>query len=178
MESNEAKWLAGRYLALVVFGVGLGVFYFIFSPLTVYPVYWILKLLDGSTRLFEGNMIFFRGEYLEIVEACVAGAAYYLMSILNLSTPMSLSKRWKSVLFLLGSFLILNIFRIVFFGLLLTWGFEYFDLAHKMTWYFGSTVLVVMIWFANVWIFKIENIPIYSDARDLFVDAFDSGKKK
>jgi len=161
-----------RYLILLLLGLSLSFFYSVFTPLTVWPVYWYLGLLNAGTRLFEGNVIFFRGEYIEIIGACVAGAAYYLLLILNLGTPMDALKRIKSISFLIGSFLLLNIARIVLFSLLLAGGFGFFDLAHKLTWYFGSTLLVVVLWFVNVWLFDIREIPIYSDVLGLFGDVF------
>ncbi len=175
MENKEAVDLGIRYLVLVLFGAGLGVFYFLFTPLTVWPVYGVLNLVDSGVRLFEGSVIFFSGNYIEIIGACVAGAAYYLLLILNLATPMDYLKRAESLLFLFGSFLLLNIFRIVLFSLLFVSGFQFFDLAHKLIWYFGSTILVVVIWFVNVWLFDIREIPVYSDVMELFRDAFGVG---
>jgi len=179
MNNRDALYLAVRYGVLVLIGVFLSWFYYLFSPLTVYPVYWILKLISSSARMFvEGNVIFFKGEDIEIIDACVAGAAYYLLLILNLSTPMKKTKRILSILFLMAIFLLINIIRIVVFSLLWTSGFEYFDLAHKITWYFGSSMLVVGLWFFNVWLFKIKEIPVYSDVKSLFYDAFLSKNKK
>jgi exosortase/archaeosortase family protein len=168
MNSKQASGLFVRYLILLVLGLSISGFYDLFNFLTVYPVTWILMIFSGGTRLFEGNLIFFKGFYAEIISACVAGAAYYLLLILNLSTPMKLQTRIKSVLFLMLTFLVLNIIRIVIFTILLTTGYEYFDLAHKAVWYFGSTILVVLIWFVNVWLFKIKDIPVYSDVKEIW----------
>ena len=178
MDNKEAVSLSIRYLILILLGIFLSLFYFVFMPLTVWPVYWFLSFLDAGTRMFEGNMIFFKGEYIEIIGACVAGAAYYLLLILNLGTPMNALKRVKSISFLFASFLLLNISRIVLFSVLLAGGFQFFDLAHKLTWYFGSTILVVAIWFVNVWLVNIREIPIYSDVMALFKDVFDGDKTK
>ena len=168
MNSKQVYGLSIRYLILLVLGVGISIFYSVFNFLTVYPVTWILMLFSGGTRLFEGNLIFFKGFYAEIISACVAGAAYYLLLILNLSTPMKLKTRIKSILFLIFTFLVLNIIRIAIFTILLTTGFEYFDLVHMAVWYFGSTILVVLIWFVNVWLFKIKEIPVYSDVKEIW----------
>jgi len=168
-EKNGVLYLVLRYGVLVLLGLfNLRLFYLIFTPLTVFPVYRVLSLIDPSSRLLGSNLIFFSGFYAEIIPACVAGAAYYLLFIFNLTTPMQWSQRWKSLLFLVFSFLFLNILRILVFAGLLSSGFQYFDVAHKLTWYFGSTVMVVIVWFVNVWIFKIKNIPIYTDMKDLF----------
>lgn len=178
MDKKDVIDLLIRYLVLLLLGLSLSLFYFVFTPLTVWPVYRYLSLLNSGTRLFEGSVIFFKGEYIEIIGACVAGATYYLLMILNFGTPMDVLKRIKSISFLVGSFLLLNIIRIVFFSLLLAGGFGFFDLAHKLTWYFGSTILVVVIWFVNVWLFDIREIPIYSDVLKLFGDVFGNRKKR
>ncbi len=181
--------LTFRYILLLLLGLGnLFIFYLIFTPLTVYFVFWLIglsgdaSLLQGTytntCALFEGtfleNMacmnttIFFKEFFASIIPACVAGAAYYLLLILNLSTPMPLNKRIKSIIFLLGMFLILNVARIfAFASLFATKNYEIFDIAHEASWYFGSTVLVIILWFSNVLIFKVNEIPIYSDIKSL-----------
>jgi|TARA_Y100000034_G_C6885223_1_gene406347 exosortase/archaeosortase family protein len=194
MKNKLIKNILIRYLALLVLGVSnLLLFYLIFTPLTFYPVLWALQSLydavlsTGSITLtcstinsipFLSNLlssiacldttILFKGYYASIIPACIAGSAYYLLLILNLSTPMPRKTRIKSILFLISTFLILNILRIIFFAnLFVTKGYAYFDLAHTATWYFGSTVLVISIWFSNVLIFKINKIPIYTDLRNI-----------
>src|SRR3989344_4274176 len=169
MENRETIWLVVRYLTLVVLGIfGLKLFYAAFSPLTVYPVFWVIKIFDGSALLIGGNLISFGSFYVSIISACVAGAAYYLMLILNLSTSMSVKTRVKSLVFLLMAFLLLNIVRIIVFVGFLVSGYSYFDLTHRFIWYFGSTLLIVLLWFGNVWLFKLQEIPIYSDLKNIF----------
>ncbi len=168
---KENYWVAGllaRYLILLALGLfNLGIFYLIFTPLTIYPVYWITLLLDPNARLLPGNLVFFSGEYAEIIAACIAGAALYLLTILNLSTPMRITSRLRSLAFLYFSFLAINISRIVIFLAFFVAGKQYFDIAHKFVWYFGSTVIVVALWFINVWIYKLKEIPIYSDVKEV-----------
>jgi hypothetical protein len=118
------------------------------------------------------------GDQILLVEACIAGAAYFFLLILNLSTPMRLKKRYMSLIFLIFGFLIANILRIAVFSILYLEKFVYFDFAHASVWYFGSTLFVVALWFINVKIFKIEEIPIYSDFKSLFAIAFNIKKKK
>lgn len=171
MERRDVLSIVIRYAVLILLGLfNLWLFYALFTPLTVYPVFWILSLFDSASVLLEGNLIFFKGNYLSITSACVAGAAYYLLVILNLSTPMEIKRRIKSVGFLLLGFLVLNMIRILVFSALFISGYESFDLAHKMAWYFGSTILVVLLWFGNVWLFRIKNIPVYSDVNGLIGD--------
>jgi len=179
MNTKETIGLIARYISLAILPLGgLYLFYAIFTPLTVYPVYFFLHKLYGA-QLLAGNIIFFKGYYAEIVQACVAGAAYYLLIILSLTIPLDIKKRIKSISFILISFLIINILRITIFGMLFSYGYKYFDIAHELTWYFGSTIIVVLVWFSNVWLFKIKSIPIYTDMANLFADITQSnGDKK
>lgn len=171
MGFKEVRML-GRYILLVLLALGnLYLFYIIFTPLTVYPVSWILHQAYGAV-LLEGNVLFLNGHYVEIITACIAGAAYYLLVILNLTTPMNFRKRLVSLAFLLLAFLILNILRIIAFAALLESGSLYFNLAHEAVWYFGSTLLVIFIWFANILIFRIRGIPVYSDVMYVINSAF------
>jgi len=166
-----------RYLLLIIIGLpGPYLFYLIFTPLTVYPVYTILKLVYSSAFL-EGNLIVFNNYSISLIPACIAGAAYYLLLILNLATPMNFKVRIKSLSFMFLSFLFLNILRIIAFSALFIGGFELFDIAHKTTWYLGSTALVVLIWFSSVCLFKIRTIPAYTDFKTLFGYLKKPGKK-
>ena len=178
-----------RYSILLILGLGnLFIFYLIFTPLTVYPVldliskFYDSSLLSGNpspacdlaTNLFPfikniacmDTTIFFKGYFASIVPACIAGSAYYLLLILNLSTPMDRKQRLKGLFLLISSFLFLNIIRIFSFALLYAnKGFELFNIAHVATWYFGSTILVIFLWFVNIFLFNIKSIPIYSDFK-------------
>ncbi len=170
MNIKEAFKILFRYSILIIIAISnLYIFYKIFTPLTVYPVYFILKA-NYNAILLEGNTIFFKGYYASIVPSCIAGAAYYLLLILNLTTPMVLKKRIISLIFLISTFLIINILRIIIFASLFSIGYKYFDLTHKLTWYIGSTIIILFIWFINVLIFKIKEIPIYSDFKSLFLE--------
>lgn len=167
MNKEIARGLFVRYFVLIVLGLfNLYLFYKIFTPLTVYPVFLILKELFGA-ELIASTKIYTRGIVIELVKACVASAAYYLLTILNMTTPMSNSKRIKSLVFLLLSFLVLNIARIIIFTVLYSNGLRYFDILHKGIWYFGSTILLIIVWFTNVRIFHIKNVPVYTDFKGL-----------
>lgn len=175
MKLNELFATLMRYIALVAISFpDLFLIYLIATPLTITPLFWILHLIDPSTALMPGNIFVFKGAIIEIIGACTAGAAYFLLLILNLTTPMHPLKRVKSILFLVFSFLILNIARIVIFSLLLVNGFQYFDFAHQLVWYFGSTIMVIALWFINVWIFNIRAVPIYTDVKLIFDDIIPS----
>ena len=165
MEFKDVFTFAFRYLILLFIAVfGISIFYTIFTPATVYPVLLVLKFLYGAI-LLKNNMILFEGHYAQIIPACVAGAAYFLLLALNLVTPMSFSKRIKSIITIFLIFLGINILRILTFSILLVSGFQYFDVAHQASWYLGSTLLVILVWFANVKIFNIKSVPVYTDIK-------------
>ncbi len=179
MDTRDTIEMFVRYLLLALIPIGgMAILYIIFTPLTVSPVYWILKKMYADTTLLGTTTLYFQENYANIVEACVAGAAYYLLLILNLTTPMPLLKRLKSILFILFVFLVFNILRIVIFARLLVTGADYFDIAHQITWYFGSTVLVIIVWFVNVLLFDIREIPIYTDVKGLVQEIRGSGLLK
>jgi exosortase/archaeosortase family protein len=180
MDNKEAINLALRYFVLIVLGFALvygRLFEIIFTPLTYWPVIGILNLFYENVASLPGQVISYANVYARIIPACVAGAAYYLLLILNLTTPMKAIKRLWSILFLMVVFLIFNIFRIVIFAGIAAGGGNYFDVAHMMMWYFGSTIMVVIIWFLNVGLFKIRSIPVYTDMKSLYEDAVPHKKK-
>lgn len=162
-----------RYLILLIIGIiGLRFFYFIFSPLTIYPVYFLLNIFFNAS--LSSNIITINSNLIEIIGPCIAGSAYFLLLILNFSTrDIKLKKRITLLLFSFLLLLIVNIIRIFFLSLLLISGFSFFDLAHKLFWYAGSIIFVVGIWFLSIKIFKIKKIPFYSD----IIFLLKSGKK-
>lgn len=161
-----------RYLILLFIAIpNLYVFYTIFAPLTLYPLYFLLNIFFDVS--ISGRQIFFNNFSIELINACIAGSAYYLMLILNLSTPkIKLDKRLKMIFFSFGIFLLLNIFRIFFLSLLLFNNSNFFDIAHKLFWYSISTIFVIGIWFFQVKIYKIKNIPFYSDINYLLNNSY------
>ncbi|MEI6731564.1 MAG: pacearchaeosortase [archaeon] len=172
MNNKEAALLAARYFFLVLISFqGLTVLYWILTPVTSYLSYISLNLLFGA-KILAGGTIFLKGLYIDLIPACIAGSAFYLLLILNLTSPMPGKKRIKSIAFLVLSFLILNVIRIFIFSVLATSGTSYFDYAHKFVWYVGSTVLVVILWFINVYMFNIHAIPIYTDFNNILRSGF------
>lgn len=157
-----------RYLILLIVAVpNLFLFYFIFTPLTVYPVYFLLNLVFNASLV--QNTILLGQEYaIEIISACVAGSAYYLLLILNLSTPdIPIKKRLNMIFLSFLSLLILNILRIFILVLVLMILPNMFDVTHKLFWYFISILFVVGIWFTEVKYFRIKTTPVYSDIKFL-----------
>ena len=177
MNLKNVSYTLLRYFILLILGLSnLFLFYYIFTPLTVYPSFWILSLFSNAV-LSHPNILNINNQIIEIIPACVAGAAYYFLLLLNLTTSMSLKKRINSLLFIFLTFLAINILRISSFALLYVNGFSYFDLAHKTTWYFGSTILLILIWLLNIKIFKIKSIPIYTDFNNIYEDMKAKNKK-
>ncbi len=191
MSKSFISSLILRYFILLILGLGgLFTIYSIFTPLTIYSVFGLIKSQYGASLLRSENTlvcdiainilpfmkylacvkttIFFKGYYASIIPACIAGSAYYLLIILNLTTPMDRKTRIKSLLFIISLFFMTNVLRIfIFANIYANKGFDFFAIAHTATWYFGSTILVLLIWFSNVILFKIHNIPIYTDIKEL-----------
>ncbi|MDD5699717.1 MAG: pacearchaeosortase [Candidatus Nanoarchaeia archaeon] len=169
-----------RYFLLIISALfNLGVFYLIFTPLTVYPVYWIIKSFFNTTLSGINIHVLYNSiaTEIELIPSCIAGSAYFLLFILNMSIPnIKLKKRIKMVILSFLSLLILNILRIVVLGLLLVSGSPLFDVTHKIFWLVLSTIFVVGIWFAEVKICRIREIPVYSDLK-LLVDSIKNVKK-
>ena len=166
MNSKDLINLSIRYFFIIFLGLfGISAIYSFFTPLTVYPSFKILSLFYPLS--LDGNSFVFGHAIINIIPACIAGAAYYLLFILNFASPMPPKQRLTSLLFILSLFLALNIIRLAVFTSLFLNGFAYFDLAHKFAWYAGSTILVVAIWFANVWLFNIKAIPACTDLKNL-----------
>lgn len=158
-----------RYALAVFLGLfNLFLIYLIIAPITSSSVYFLGNLFFSDFARISAVEFSLESSLIKLIPACFAGAAYYLLIILNLSTPMNLKKRIHSLIFLLLSFFILNLIRIIVFIGLLAYELSFFDVAHEFTWYFGSTFLVVILWFANVKLFKITSVPFYEDIKSLY----------
>lgn len=157
-----------RYFILVLTGLPwLWPLYYVFSPLTIYPVYWLLGLFFDAALM--GNSIIIGEIPIEIIAACVSTSAYYLLLVLNLATPeIKIKKRLLMIFLSFLVFLIVNILRIFFLTLLYLSGSAWFDFTHEVFWYFMSVVFVVLIWFCEVRVFNIKKIPFYSDLKVLY----------
>jgi len=142
-------------------------FYFVFIPLTIYPVYFLLSLFFESSLM--GNIVLVNQIPIEIINACIAGSAYYLLFILNLSIPnIKIKKRIKMIFLAFASLLILNILRIFFLSLMVIKDSVWFEITHMFFWYTLSIVFVLGIWFFEVKFFKINQTPFYSDLKFMY----------
>src|SRR5208283_3027946 len=142
-----------RYLLIIAAALfNLWIFYTIFTPLTIYPSYYIIKLFHSVS--LSGNVISINNQTIDLIKACIAGSAYYLLFILNLSVPFIKAKKriiMISLYFLV--LLILNILRIVILTFIFISGYSFFNLAHEIFWYALSTIFVIGIWFIEAKIF-------------------------
>ena len=164
-----------RYSVILLLGLGnLSVFYYIFTPLTVNISAFILNLF--SETIIDSSTILFREVTIEIISACVAGSAYYLLFILLMSTPeLKIKTRIYALLFSFSLLLIFNSLRIVLLALINQ--SMYFELVHIVFWYVISTIFVILIWFLTINLFKIRNIPVYTDIKNLMIAIKHSNKK-
>ncbi|MEK6910318.1 MAG: pacearchaeosortase [Nanoarchaeota archaeon] len=156
-----------RYIILLIIALNLELIYAIFTPLTLHLSNFLIGLIYNSNYI-QNNSIFIDTLEITLISACIAGSAYLLLIILNLSTEMQLKKRIKSLFFIILSFLIINSLRITYLSYLYKENLSYFNFTHELSWYFGSTLFLVIIWFINIKLFKIKNIPIFTDVKYLF----------
>jgi exosortase/archaeosortase family protein len=167
-ENLDILWLIFRYFCLFILALLLyfsKILYPFLLNFTIYPANWLINLFH--TSIVISDRIIVSDLIIEIIPACVAVSAYFLFLILNLSTPMTKKQRIYSLLFLFLSFLVINILRIFIFSLLFINNYVYFDVLHKSSWYFINVLIVVGLWFLTTHLFKIRNIPIYTDFERL-----------
>jgi exosortase/archaeosortase family protein len=164
-----------RYLVLLGLIFSLPLIYLIFTPLTLYPVVGLLSLIYGQVLVNQHVIAIAGKSFIELVPACIAGSAYLLLLMLNLSVPMKLKQRIYTILVSFAALLMLNILRIFILSILYHSGSAFFDITHKLFWYGLSTIFVVGIWFLIVKIFAIEPIPVYSDIK-YFLKTIKKGK--
>ncbi|HLC72397.1 MAG TPA: pacearchaeosortase [Candidatus Nanoarchaeia archaeon] len=164
----HSLWFLGiRWLSALLLTVFYPVFYLVFSPLTLWISYGLLRLFTPAT--LQGTTILAGDITLVFVPACTAASAYLLLALLILLTK-GISWRQGIFLFLLGSGLILiaNIIRIqVLFYLLFNVGKNYFDTLHLLIWKALSSVYVAGVWIYLTWKFNIRETPVVSDFQAL-----------
>jgi len=166
-ENKRVFYILIRYALLLVIGIWFfELFYTIFSPLTIQLVALLMKQTYGNVYVIKTTIVF-NTVLLDIIKACVAGAAYYLLLILNLITPMPFRKRIPSIFFVFLLFLTLNVLRIFVSAIFFINSLRLFELTHLLFWYFLSGVIVFFVWFIEIKTFKIRGFPVYSDVEFL-----------
>lgn len=157
-------WNLGfRWSSALLLAVFYPVFYLIFSPLTLWVSYGILRIFMPVT--LEGTTLFTNTTALVFVPACTAASAYLLLALLILLTR-GISFQTGVKLFLLGSALIFaaNILRIqLLFYLLFHAGKNYFATLHLVIWKLLSSVYVAATWIFLTWKFKVRELPVVGD---------------
>jgi len=169
-------FLSLRYLILLGLMFTLPIIYWILTPLTVYGTGFLLKIFY-NVYIFNDMITIFPVTIIQIIPPCVAGSAYLLLLILNLTVPMRPKIRIYSILSSAIILFILNVLRIFILGVLLVNHSQFFDVTHKLFWYVLSTLFVVGIWFLTVFLFKIKEIPVYTDVKYL-IEEIKKGKRK
>lgn len=167
-ELNKLIDISIRYLILIIAAIpNLWIFYFVFTPLTLHLSYFLFDIFFEAA--VSNNFIIVNSIPIELINACIAGSAYYLLFILNFATPnVKIKKRIKILLFSFGTLLILNVIRIFLLGLIYMNFYSAFDFTHKLFWYLISIFFVVGIWFFSVKLFKMREIPFYSDLKFIY----------
>jgi hypothetical protein len=160
MKTRDLIGIITRYVLAIFFVFILPVFYFIFRPLTSWLFVLLLSIFHQGVFVM-GNVISFNSSSIVLIDACIAGSAYLLLLLLNLLTPkISIKKRVLLFIFSSVIFLIINVFRLLITSFFI--GSEAFNSVH-MTFWFLSVVFVVGIWFLSVIVFRIKEVPVYSD---------------
>ena len=169
--------IAVRYFILLAIGIiGNQFFYSIFSYITIQPVFLLLSIFYNPALI--SSVIIINNLPIEIIGACVAGSAYYLLLILNLSVPnIKFERRVLILLFSFSLLLLVNILRIFLLSIIYVNQWSFFDITHELFWYAGSILFVVGIWFLSVFVFKIKEIPFYSDIKNLLNSSVKKRKK-
>ena len=150
-----------RYVIVLIAGLkNLFIFYKLLTPITIGTLALILGIFTDV--LVIENIIILNWSIIEIVPACIAGSAFYLLFILVFSTGgIKPKERLKMLIISFVALFVLNILRIIL--LILITDKAYFLVFHWIFWHLVSTVLVIGIWIGMIKFYKIKGIPIYSD---------------
>ena len=163
-----SKRLLIRYACALIFMIiGLKVIYSIISPLTFKLSYW--SLIYYNPVIISQTSFLIEQHKLNFIPACTAASAYLLLILLALTTDLPLKKILKTIGF--GSLLILiaNIVRIdILIITLIESGSQAFETIHLIFWKILSSVYVVLVWIFLTKKLKINNIPIYSDFKEIY----------
>ena len=131
--------------------------------------YYLLRLFSYNITLIQNGLIV-NGQILNFIDACVASSAYYLLVLLILFTKdIEFIKIIK--MFIIGSLIILamNVIRVTTLILILiNYGTNLFETVHLAYWRFVATIYIFVVWIILIKIYKIKEIPIYSDIKYLY----------
>src|SRR3989344_1506071 len=156
-----------RLLIAVILSLSAKLFYFVLAPITLYSSYFITKIFFPVA--IKENTFLINDLTLEFVPACVAVAAYILISLLILLTK-DVKPKVLIKMFVIGFFLILiaNLIRIeIMIFVLIEYGNNLFKTLDLFFWKVLSTAYIVFVWIFLTRLFKIKTIPVYSDVKYL-----------
>ena len=159
-----------RYLLLLALMFSLPIIYWIFTPMTIYVSAFFLKIFFNQVSVYQNFLSINSKIFIQLIPACIAGSAYLLLLILNLSVSMKIKTRIYSILFSFLILLLLNTLRISLLTILYKDNLTLFNTTHMIFWYFLSTIFVIEIWFLTAKIFLIKEIPVYTDIKGLIKD--------
>ena len=159
------KYIYSFLIRVILCFVPISFFNAVLIPATVLAVAW---LLPGSS--IAGNIILFQGFQSRIVEACVAGFAFYLIWVLMLLTK-DVRLRDRVGIFVLGMVLMfsMNVIRIlILIGIYINLGVDAFNSVHFLFWQVFSGVYVAIVWISLVSMFKLKGVPAWEDIKTLW----------
>jgi len=157
-----------KFLLALLLAVFYKLFYIIFTPLTIYPAYIISNLFLNASLV--NKFLIIDSIKFEFIPACIAASAYFLLTILILTTKgIDFKKCLK--LFIIGSLLILiaNIIRLeLLIYLFRNYSIELFNTIHLFIWKVIASVYVVLVWIFLTKYYKIKEIPIISTLKQFY----------
>ncbi len=166
------NYLKSLFIRIILCFVPISLFSFVLTPITIYGSY--ILLFSFFDVVVKGKILFVNGFPFEIVEACVATTAYFLLWLLCfLTKDIKLKIRLKLLLY--GFLLILgmNLIRIALLVFIaMKYGFAWFTLVHLAFWNFVTGIYVALVWIFLVMKFKIYGVPVYDDLRTLYKMVF------
>lgn len=169
MDKKELRDLLLRYLVILCVGFALPLFSRILTPLTVYPVMAVLSLWGEVVKIGSQTVLYGSSALaVEIIDACVATSAYYLLFLLLFATKGGSWKRRLQAFGVAGvMFWAINVLRIAGLVLIAEKNLSWFFTAHYILWWGVSILVIVGLWIYVTGIYRLYGIPFVQDVRDL-----------
>jgi len=168
-EKHLAARVALAIIILILPLIGFNIVDMALQKPTMYISYIPIKLMGYGISI-EDNTINMQGNLLRFVAACTATSAYYLLAILILLTKDMNFRRGLKI-FITGTLMILliNVIRIdILLVVLAEKGTNLFTSLHLLFWEVVSSVYVAAVWIFLVKYYKIKNIPVIDDIKELY----------
>ncbi len=162
--------LIARLIFALFLTIFNNLFYSVLGPITLYGSYFLTSIFYEAS--LKGDILQVSGFDLKFIPACAAVSAYLLLVILILLTKDIGFKRGIAVL-LIGALMIYaaNLIRIeILIWLLVNKGLDYFKTLHLFFWKVLASIYVAFVWVFLTRLFKIKEIPLYSDLKYLLLN--------